>query len=144
VPVLIGPHHFDDVAWDPERDVLSLWKGPPRVGDAHWDYAGSPEGHALAFDERGELVHVELVSPRFLLDRDGRVPVSHPDTGEPIGDADVGDVVHRAQFGYADDPEAIEAIGGGARADPYIGADGRFDADAYERDHPRPGARVSG
>jgi hypothetical protein len=136
--VRIGPHEFDDVAWDASGDGLYLWKGRPRVGDARWDYVGSPEGHGLAFDERGELVHVTLVNPRSFVERDGQVPVTHPDTGELIGNADVAEVVRRPEFGFedVDDDAPVERS-------RYVGPDGWFDVDAYERGHPRPGAQAT-
>lgn len=81
--VTIGPHAFDDVFYDLDGDVLYLSKGAPRVlpGDA---LTASPEGHHLGYDDH-ELVRITLVSPRRLLDRDGRLFVSDDD-GQPLGD----------------------------------------------------------
>jgi uncharacterized protein YuzE len=51
--IKIGSNTFDHVHYDAEVDVLYLHKGDPSTAV---DFDESPEGHALRFDDRGNLV----------------------------------------------------------------------------------------
>jgi uncharacterized protein YuzE len=63
--IQIGPYTFDRVRYDHDADVLYLSIGnPDRAAD--WDE--TPEGHAVRFDEKGDLVGLTLIGARRLLD----------------------------------------------------------------------------
>jgi YD repeat-containing protein len=55
--------------------VLYLSIGEPREA-AYADT--TPEGHALRYDERGELIGVTFINAAWILERDGDVVVSIP------------------------------------------------------------------
>ena len=74
--VTIAGIEFDNVVYDSGGDVLYLHVGDPSTGV---DVDESPEGHALRFDEDGQLVGVTLVRPRRLLDTDGEIRLTLPD-----------------------------------------------------------------
>ena len=74
--VKIGPYTFDGVTYDAEADVLYL-----SVGDTakavDWDE--TPDGHALSFDEHGNLVGLTIVGARQLVeDADGELTLDLP------------------------------------------------------------------
>jgi len=80
--VRIGSHTFDDVLFDAERDVLYMHKGKP--APAH-ETIPSPEGHAVMFDELGEIIGITVVNARWLAERDGRITVTVPETARDPG-----------------------------------------------------------
>lgn len=63
--VHIGPYAFDRVRYDHDADVLYLAQGDPARAV---DFDETPEGHAVSFDENGDLVGLTLVDIRRLLD----------------------------------------------------------------------------
>jgi uncharacterized protein YuzE len=63
--IQIGPYTFDRVRYDHDADVLYLSIGDPARA-ADWDE--TPEGHAVRFDENGDLVGLTLIGARRLLD----------------------------------------------------------------------------
>lgn len=74
--VRIGPHEFDRVSYDEPGDVLYLGRaGAERavVTDA------TPEGHAVQFDARGDLIGLTLVNARWLIERDGKLVITVPE-----------------------------------------------------------------
>ncbi len=89
----IGAQRFTRAEWDPERDVVRLWKGEPR-GLPSAGHRSVPEGHLLGYDEDGELVAVGLVHARETLERAGEVVV-HDEDGRFLGVADVTAVIGR-------------------------------------------------
>lgn len=74
--VRIGHHEFDHATYDAEADVLYLRSGPPQP--AHRTHA-SPEGHAVRFDQSGQVIGITIVNARLLSDRDGKITVTFPD-----------------------------------------------------------------
>jgi uncharacterized protein YuzE len=80
--VHIGSHTFDDVLFDAERDVLYMHKGKP--APAH-ETIPSPEGHAVMFDELGEIIGITVVNARWLAERDGRITVTVPEAARDPG-----------------------------------------------------------
>ncbi len=89
--VRIGAQRFTRVEWDPQGDVVRLWKGEPRPLPSA-GHRSVPEGHLLGYDEDGELVAVRLVRARSTLERTGSVPV-HDEDGRFLGTADVRAVI---------------------------------------------------
>jgi uncharacterized protein YuzE len=56
---------FDSVHYDPGGDVLYLSIGDP---ERAVDFEESPEGHALRYDEHGDLVGITIVGARRIVD----------------------------------------------------------------------------
>jgi uncharacterized protein YuzE len=64
---------FDRVDYDADGDVLYLHHGDPSTAV---DFDASPEGHALRFDEQGDLVGVTILNARWLLEHEGRITMT--------------------------------------------------------------------
>lgn len=73
--ITVGDTTFDRVRYDAEADVLYLHVGDPASAV---DFDESPEGHALRFDENGELVGITIVNAKTLLECDDPVVVTVP------------------------------------------------------------------
>lgn len=73
--VSFGGITFDRVRYDRRGDVLYLHVGDPASAV---EFDGSPEGHALRYDEAENLVGVTLLNARWSLERDGEVIVTLP------------------------------------------------------------------
>jgi uncharacterized protein YuzE len=73
--VRIADITFDRVEYDAEADVLYLHVGDP---SSAVDFDETPEGHALRFDEDGNVVGLTLIRPKRLLERDGELRVTLP------------------------------------------------------------------
>lgn len=67
---------FDRVHYDAEADVLYLHRGDGAVAV---QFDATPEGHALRFDEHGELVGVTIVRPRWHLANEGEILITIPE-----------------------------------------------------------------
>jgi uncharacterized protein YuzE len=78
--VHVGSYEFDDVSYDREGDVLYLSRG--ETHDAGQTLA-TTEGHAVRLDGDGEVVGITLVNAKWLLERDGKLPVALPGLIEP-------------------------------------------------------------
>lgn len=70
---------FGRVDYDADGDVLYLHHGDPATTV---EFDASPEGHALRFNGRGELVGVTIINARWLLDRDGEIALTIPTPAE--------------------------------------------------------------
>ncbi len=75
--VTIAGTEFERVSYDSNADVLYLHTGDP--SDAV-KFDESPEGHHLRFGADGRLVGVTLVRPRWLLENEGKITISLPET----------------------------------------------------------------
>jgi uncharacterized protein YuzE len=75
--VRLGNHEFDHVVYDAERDVLYLSRGKPAPAKMT---VPSLEGHAVRFNEAGEIIGITVVSAKWWADRDGKVTVSMPES----------------------------------------------------------------
>ena len=73
--VTIAGINFDQHEYDEHGDVLYLSVGPPREA---FRTIGTPEGHAVDYDESGTVIGMVLVNVRFFLKRDGAVTVTVP------------------------------------------------------------------
>jgi uncharacterized protein YuzE len=83
--IRVGPFEFDHVSYDRAGDVLYLRRGPQeRAADTF----GTPEGHAVRMDGRGEVIGITIVNAKWLSERDGRLKVTVPS----LMDADPGDL----------------------------------------------------
>lgn len=74
--ITVGGITFDHVRYDSEADVLYLHVGEPARAT---EFDESPEGHALRFDDRGELVGLTIVNAKALLEAEEPVTVAVPD-----------------------------------------------------------------
>ncbi len=82
--VTIGDIEFKGVSYDMDADVLYLYNGDP---SAAIEFDESPEGHHLRFDATGQLIGVTIVRPRWLLESQGKITISLPETVSLRSDA---------------------------------------------------------
>ena len=81
--VHIGPLVFDRADYDAEGDVLYLHVGEP--GEAEGEE--TPEGHVVRFEPGTQrVVGLTVINARSVLDRDGRLVVTVPETVEASAD----------------------------------------------------------
>ena len=73
--ITISDITFDRVEYDADADVLYLHIGDPS-GAVGFDE--TPEGHALRFDAKGQLVGITLVRPKRLLEEGDGLRVTLP------------------------------------------------------------------
>ncbi|MBS1860537.1 MAG: DUF2283 domain-containing protein [Actinobacteria bacterium] len=73
--VTIAGITFDRVEYDADADVLYLHVGDPSTAV---NFDETPEGHALRFDAKGNLVGITLVRPKHLLDQSGGLRITLP------------------------------------------------------------------
>ncbi len=79
VNIRIGPLVFDHADYDATGDVLYLHVGSPQPGEGE----ETPEGHVIRF-ARGthQIIGLTVINARRMLERDGRLIVTVPDTVE--------------------------------------------------------------
>ena len=73
--VRIGDLEFDSVSYDERADVLYLGVGTPQQATKTY---GTPQGHAVDFDETGNVIGVTIVNAKWLSDRDGKITITVP------------------------------------------------------------------
>lgn len=79
VNITIGPLTFDHADYDAENDVLYLHIGEPQVGEGE----ETPEGHVLRYAPgTSRVVGLTVLGARRILERDGHVAVTVPETVE--------------------------------------------------------------
>lgn len=77
--VHIGPLVFDHADYDPDGDVLYLHVGSPEQAEG----VETPEGHVLRYEPgTNRIVGLTVINARWLLERDGRLFVTVPETVE--------------------------------------------------------------
>ncbi|MDX6651386.1 MAG: hypothetical protein QOJ38_167 [Solirubrobacterales bacterium] len=81
--IRIGQYTFDHVTYDAEADVLYLRNGASREAE---QTIGTPEGHAIRFDESGQVIGMTIVNAKWLSERDGKVTITAPSTIETSAD----------------------------------------------------------
>jgi len=64
----IGPYTFDRVRYDADADVLYLSIGDPARAV---DFDETPEGHAVRFDEHGDLVGLTILDAQRRVEQSG-------------------------------------------------------------------------
>lgn len=83
VTVHIGPLVFDPADYDAEGDVLYLHVGKPVEAEGE----ETPEGHVLRFEPGTQrVVGLTVINARSVIDRDGRLIVTVPETVEASAD----------------------------------------------------------
>jgi uncharacterized protein YuzE len=83
VNIQIGPLVFDHAEYDAEGDVLYLHVGKPVDAEGE----ETPEGHVVRFEPGTQrVVGLTVINARSVLDRDGRLVVTVPETVEASAD----------------------------------------------------------
>lgn len=83
VNVHIGRLTFDHAEYDAEGDVLYLHAGEPVEAEGE----ETPEGHVLRFEPGTQrVVGLTVINARSVLDREGRLIVTVPETVEASAD----------------------------------------------------------
>lgn len=83
VIIHIGPLVFDHADYDPDGDVLYLHAGEPQPAEGE----ETPEGHVLRFAPgTQQIVGLTIINAKHVLDRDGRLVVTVPETVEASAD----------------------------------------------------------
>jgi len=79
----IGPLVFEHADYDAEGDILYLHVGEPVEAEGE----ETSEGHVLRFERgRQRVVGLTVINARSLIDRDGRLIVTVPETVEATAD----------------------------------------------------------
>jgi uncharacterized protein YuzE len=92
VTIRIGPLVFDHADYDPEGDVLYLHVGPPQAAEGE----ETPEGHVLRFAPGSQrIIGLTVINARRVLNRDGRLIVTVPETVEASAD-EIAPALHAA------------------------------------------------
>ncbi|HXE46414.1 MAG TPA: hypothetical protein VN635_14625 [Conexibacter sp.] len=83
VNIRIGPVTFDHADYDAEHDVLYLHVGEPQPGEGE----ETPEGHVIRYvPGTSRIAGLTMLGPRRILERDGRLTVTIPETIETTAD----------------------------------------------------------
>lgn len=78
-PITIGPYTFTRSSYDARGDVLYLDIEDP---SAAVEGEETPEGHLVRFDAQGAVAGLTIMGARRLLDRDGALTITLPQTVE--------------------------------------------------------------
>jgi uncharacterized protein YuzE len=79
VNIQIGPHRFTQAEYDAENDVLYLQTANAERGDGE----ETPEGHVVRYAPgTSRVVGLTVLGARRILDRDGRLTITVPETVE--------------------------------------------------------------
>jgi uncharacterized protein YuzE len=73
VSIRIGGQQFEQATYDEDADVLYLSSGEPRTAASTY---GTPEGHAVRFDEEGKVIGMTIVNARWLSSRSEGVVIT--------------------------------------------------------------------
>ncbi len=83
VKIRIGPVTFDQADYDAEHDVLYLHVGEPQEGEGE----ETPEGHVIRYlPGTRRIVGLTVLGPRRILDRDGNLRITIPESIEASAD----------------------------------------------------------
>lgn len=77
--VTIGKHELEVIGYDSDADVLYL--GADESQPAARTF-GTPEGHAVRFDDAGRVIGITIVNAKWLSERDGKISITIPDLVE--------------------------------------------------------------
>jgi uncharacterized protein YuzE len=90
VNLRIGSVIFDHANYDAEHDILYLRVGEPEPGEAE----ETPEGHAIRYAPgTHRIVGLTILGPRRILEREGRLKVTIPETVETRSAEDMADAL---------------------------------------------------
>jgi len=83
VTIRIGPLVFDHADYDADGDVLYLHVGVPQAAEGE----ETPEGHVVRFAPGTQrIVGLTIINAKHVIDRDGRLVVTVPETVEASAD----------------------------------------------------------
>jgi uncharacterized protein YuzE len=83
VTIHIGQLVFDHADYDADGDILYLHVGEPQAGEGE----ETPEGHVLRFAPGTQrIVGLTIINAKHVLDRDGRLILTVPETVEASAD----------------------------------------------------------
>jgi uncharacterized protein YuzE len=83
VSLRIGTLVFDHADYDQDGDVLYLHVGEPQAGEGE----ETPEGHVVRFAPGSQqIVGLTIINARHVIERDGRLVVTVPETVEASAD----------------------------------------------------------
>jgi uncharacterized protein YuzE len=77
VNITIDDITFDRGHYDPDGDVLYLGRDDTMAAS---NGALTPEGHALRYDENGEVIGVTIIGARRIVEHDGYLTITLPHT----------------------------------------------------------------
>jgi uncharacterized protein YuzE len=81
--IRIGPLVFDHADYDPDGDVLYLHVGAPQPAEGE----ETPEGHVVRYAPgTQQIVGLTVINARHVIERDGRLIVTVPETVEASAD----------------------------------------------------------
>ena len=80
----IGNLTSDHPTYDNRGDVLYLHAGERQAAA---DALGTPEGHAIRYNDAGDVIGITIVNARWLLDRDGKITITLPERVDVSADA---------------------------------------------------------
>jgi uncharacterized protein YuzE len=90
VNLRIGSVVFDHANYDAEHDILYMRVGEPEPGEAEH----TPEGHAVRYAiGTNRIVGLTIMGPRYILEREGRLTVTLPETVETRSAEDMADAL---------------------------------------------------
>jgi uncharacterized protein YuzE len=90
VNLRIGPVIFDHANYDAEHDILYLRVGESEPGEAE----ETPEGHAIRYAPgTHRIIGLTMLSPRRILEHEGRLTVTLPETVETSSAEDMADAL---------------------------------------------------
>jgi YD repeat-containing protein len=82
--VTIGNVEFDHHTYDAEADVLYLRLGDNRLAASTH---ATPEGHAIRYNDEGQIVGMIIVNAKWLLERDGHLKITYEVPPEALAEA---------------------------------------------------------
>jgi uncharacterized protein YuzE len=75
ISITIDDITFDRGHYDAEGDVLYLGRGDTNVVS---NGALTPEGHAVRYDDNGEVIGVTIIDARRIIEHDGHLTITLP------------------------------------------------------------------
>ncbi len=86
----LGSIAFDYADYDAEFDILYLRVGEPEPSEAE----DTPEGHSIHYAMGADrIVALTIFNPRYILEREGRLTVTLPETVETRSAEDMADAL---------------------------------------------------
>jgi hypothetical protein len=82
-------HVFDRQSYDPDSDVLTVWKSFGIDGVMADEAYDSPEGHLPQYDSQGRLISVDFVDVAARLAAEGAIAITLKGEAEPCTADDV-------------------------------------------------------
>lgn len=78
--VNIAGIEFAEHEYDQRGDVLYLFTAGYDASGVPPDAAATPEGHGVEYDEDGRVIAMTLVNIKWLIERDGELKITWPES----------------------------------------------------------------